>query len=54
MWIWFREANGLVAAAWTAIMMTTGWLGGCVYALLQLRRYKGDCRGFFMGHRAER
>jgi hypothetical protein len=54
MWIWFREANGLVAAAWTAAMMTTGWLGGCVYALLQLRRHKGDWRGFFMGHRAER
>ncbi|ACO69781.1 predicted protein [Micromonas commoda] len=54
MWIWFREADAIVAAAWTACMMTTGWLGGCLYALIQLKRHKGDWQGFFMGHRAER
>ena len=51
-WIWFREANALVAAAWTAIMMTTGWLGGCLYALNCLRRFNGDWEWFFMGARA--
>lgn len=54
MWIWFREADAIVAAAWTSCMMTTGWLGGCLYALIQLKRHKGDWQGFFMGHRAER
>ena len=42
----------LVAAAWTAIMMTTGWLGGCLYALNCLRRFNGDWEWFFMGARA--
>lgn len=54
MWIWFREADAVVAAAWTVCMMTTGWLGGSLYALIQLKRHKGDWQGFFMGHRAER
>ena len=51
-WIWFREANALVAAAWTAIMMTTGWLVGCLYSLNCLRRFNGDWEWFFMGARA--
>ena len=48
-WIWFRESDALVAAAWTVAMMTTGWLGGCVYVLKCLRKYEGDWEWFFTG-----
>jgi cyanate permease len=50
-WIWFRENNSLNATAWTVCMMTTGWLGGCVYVLLCLRKFEGDWACFFMGNR---
>ena len=33
-------------------MMTTGWLGGCLYSLNCLRRFNGDWEWFFMGARA--
>ena len=51
LWIWFREPNRVVALAWTVVMMTTGWLGGCLYALNCLRRFDGDWAWFFMGPR---
>ena len=50
-WIWFREGSRLVSTLWTVAMMTTGWLGGCVYVLRLLTKYNGDWAWFFMGHR---
>jgi len=31
--------------------MTTGWLGGSLYVLDNLRQYNGDWQWFFMGQR---
>jgi hypothetical protein len=53
-WIWFRENDAIVATAWTVAMMTTGWLGGCVYVLRCLRKYEGDWEWFFTGNSARR
>ena len=53
MWIWFRKPTRRRRGV-DGVQMTTGWLGGCLYALIQLKRHKGDWQGFFMGHRAER
>ena len=52
LWICFREANRVLAAAWVIVMMTTGWLGGSLYVLNCLRLFKGDWQWFFMGHRS--
>ena len=51
LWICFREASSMVAAAWVVTMMTTGWLGGSLYVLNCLRQFNGDWQWFFMGHR---
>jgi hypothetical protein len=51
LWICFREASRVAAAAWVVVMMTTGWLGGSLYVLNCLRQFKGDWQWFFMGHR---
>ena len=53
-WIWFRENDAIVATAWTVAMMTTGWLGGCVYVLRCLRKDEGDWEWFFTGNSARR
>ena len=51
LWICFREANKILAAAWVVVMMTTGWLGGSLYVLNCLRVFRGDWQWFFIGHR---
>jgi hypothetical protein len=38
LWIWFRESSTMAAVVWTAVMMTTGWLGGSLYVLDCLRQ----------------
>jgi hypothetical protein len=53
LWITYREASRLHAAAWIIAMMVFGFLAGALYAFVNLMRSQ-DMPSFFLGHHADK
>jgi hypothetical protein len=48
-WIYFREANKLIALVWIAILMVLGFWLASLYVLIQLYKSNGNYSKFFLG-----
>jgi hypothetical protein len=48
-WIYYREANKLIALVWIAVLMVLGFWLASLYVLIELYRSKGSYQKFFMG-----
>jgi hypothetical protein len=48
-WIYYREANKLLALVWIAILMVLGFWLASLYVLIQLYKSNGNYSKFFLG-----
>jgi hypothetical protein len=48
-WIYYREANKLIALVWIVILMVLGFWLGSLYVLIQLYKSNGNYSKFFLG-----
>jgi hypothetical protein len=48
-WIYYREANKLLALVWIAILMVLGFWLASLYVLIQLYKSNGNYSNFFLG-----
>jgi hypothetical protein len=48
-WIYYREANKLIALVWIAILMLLGFWLASLYVLIQLYKSNGNYSKFFLG-----
>jgi hypothetical protein len=48
-WIYYREANKLIALVWIAILMVLGFWLASLYVLIQLYKSNGNYSKFFLG-----
>jgi hypothetical protein len=48
-WIYYREANKLIALVWIAILMVLGFWLASLYVLVQLYKSNGNYTKFFLG-----
>jgi hypothetical protein len=48
-WIYYREANKLIALVWIVILMGLGFWLGSLYVLIQLYKSNGNYSKFFLG-----
>jgi hypothetical protein len=50
-WIWWREANPMIALGWTVALATCGNIATCLYIVLAIRASRGNVHQFWSGHR---
>jgi hypothetical protein len=48
-WIYYREANKLIALVWIAILMVLGFWLASLYVLIELYKSNGNYSKFFLG-----
>jgi hypothetical protein len=48
-WIYYREANKLIALVWIAILMVLGFWLASLYVLVNLYKSNGNYSKFFLG-----
>jgi hypothetical protein len=48
-WIYYREANKLIALVWIVILMVLGFWLASLYVLIQLYKSNGNYSKFFLG-----
>ena len=48
-WIYYREANKLIALAWIVVLMVLGFWLASLYVLVQLYKSNGSYSKFFLG-----
>jgi hypothetical protein len=48
-WIYYREANKLIALVWIVILMVLGFWLSSLYVLIQLYKSNGNYSKFFLG-----
>ena len=48
-WIYYREANKLIALVWIVILMVLGFWLGSLYVLIHLYKSNGNYSKFFLG-----